>query len=327
MSDMCGPEKRRDHGQLSCPLCHCSEAAVVCLYQYDAIWERLSGLGARFSGDVIARHTPGPIASLHQCAQCGLQYFSPSVPGNPVFYCELMASIAYLPGRYEFDVVAGQLRGAGSVIDLGCGQGGFLRTLKARRPDLRLAGVDHNANAIAGLRADGIEGHTGDVTDFASREEDSFDVVCAFQILEHVGDPMSLVKAAARLLSPFGRLFVSVPHRERLLREPLEPLDCPPHHVTRWSPDQFKYLAQNLGLALESVSFETPHLSDVRVRHWRDAERWFGRCGPRTALLAARVNSRLRVPQRKHVWSVRRGTYPGRGVFAHTMLAELRRCA
>lgn len=298
-------------------------AASVSTFQYNDIWEGLFRSGARFSADVIARHTPAPATTLYECSACGLQFFVPSIAGDAEFYGQLMASLAYyVPVRYEFGQVDSRLNGAASVLDLGCGQGAFLRAVKFNRPGIRAVGVDSNVAALTGLRSHGIEVYTEDAADFADREPHAFDVVCAFQLLEHVPSPVSLFASAVRLLRPSGRLFISVPNRNRALREPLEPLDCPPHHVTRWSPAQLRQLAENFGLSLASVSLEPPSLSIARAPYWRSAERRLERYGPQAARLMARMNIRLRVPRRWHDWKVSHGVYAQQGIVAHTMLAE-----
>jgi SAM-dependent methyltransferase len=236
-----------------------------------------------------------------------------------------MASVPYELERWEFDVVAGKLSGSGPVVDLGCGDGAFIRQIKQRLPELRIVGVDQNADAVERLHADGIEAYATDATDLAGLEPQSFDAVCAFQILEHAPDSMSLVRAARDLLSPAGRLFISVPNRERVGRDELEPLDCPPHHVTRWAPGQFEYLADVVGLTLYSVAFEAPEFSKVRTMHRRNVERALAWLDPRAAFQVGRAYAKLRAPQRAYERNVRTGAYGRREEFGHTMLAELGR--
>jgi hypothetical protein len=140
-----------------------------------------------------------------------------------------------------------------------------------------------------------------------------------------VKDPRSLIEGAARLMAPAGRLFVSVPNRHRLPSRGVEPLDYPPHHVTRWGVGQFEHIAHDFGLLLKSVTFEEPPMSYVRLRYRRWAEQSLSPVGPRSASLAGRAVSRLLVSE----WQYRRrllsGSYRKRGMFGHTMLAEFHR--
>src|SRR5947199_342155 len=81
--------------------------------------------------------------------------------------------------------------------------------------------------ALDALRAAGIEGVSTRFADFAAGEAGRFDVVCGFQILEHVRRVGDLMEPAMRCARPGGRIFVSVPNRRRYTRGDLEPLDCP----------------------------------------------------------------------------------------------------
>lgn len=310
----------------ACPLCRCDRPGMISTYRYDAIWAGLAELGVVVPEAVRARHAPAAESNLFQCPTCGLQYFFPAIAGDSEFYAEITRPTGYYLGmRYEFGQVASRAGGAVRVLDLGCGQGAFLRLLTTRWPDLKPVGVDHNRAALDDLRAAGIEIHECDVARFAEREPEAFDIVCAFQILEHAQDPRALLSAAVRLVAPRGRLFISVPNRHRLVRDSFEPLDCPPHHLTRWSAEQFREIAAQFDLSLESVSFEPPTLSYARVPHWRAAERTFALLGPRVARTAARANIRIRLPRFRHERNLKKGAYLRNGLVAHTMLAEFTR--
>ncbi len=77
-------------------------------------------------------------------------------------------------------------------VDLGIAS---LRTLRERFPDALLVAAD--AERLPFRKA-------------------SFDVVVASEVLEHLNDPSCVVRQAARILVPAGRLVVSTPYRERL---------------------------------------------------------------------------------------------------------------
>ncbi len=313
---------------LRCPLCRGTEAQRVATYEYSAIWRSLEEVWrARFSRDVIERHSPAQATLLFECDRCKLQYFALSVAGDAHFYAELMSSVDYVEQRWEFERLQERLGGAQSMIDLGCGDGAHLRGIRELAPHARIVGVDHNSDAIARLRADGIEAYAANATHLSSMRLGLFDVVCAFQILEHMADPAALVSAARDLLAPKGRLFIAVPNRNRAGRESLEPFDCPPHHMTRWSADQFEYLARAHNLTLVSVTYQEPAAWSVRRSHRQAAERILAPLGPRTASYAGQVYGRLRVLTLWHNHRVRGGTYVGRSHFGHTMLAELRRAS
>ena len=209
------------------------------------------------------------------------------------------------------------------MVDFGCGDGAFLRMAT---PLVRQAvGVDCNPDAIERLRLAGLTGEVMSCPEFARRHPEGFDVACAFQTLEHITEIDEFIKAVVRSVRPGGRVFLSVPNRRRFARENGEPLDCPPHHVSRWDPAQWRVLAERFGLELLGVQFEEPDLSHVYVLHRQRLERYF------TNLLCRPVPSpvwraylKLMVGPARHERSSRQGRYSRRGIYGHTMLAQFR---
>lgn len=174
----------------------------------------------------------GQVVSLWQSGKSGLQFFHPIVTGDARLYRQLRRRHWYLqPDKWEFRAAARQIAPADRVLDLGAGDEPF-RAFVAP------------------------EGYSAfdPFTEAAAAPEDRYDVVCAFQVLEHVADPLAFVAAAKERLGPGGRLLLGVPNRESYLAGLRDfPLDLPPHHVTRWSRQALEALAQAAGLQVETI--------------------------------------------------------------------------
>ena len=99
------------------------------------------------------------------------------------------------------------------VLDVGCG-GGILAESMATRGAL-VTGIDLSDKALSVARLHLLE--SGQKVDYRkiSAEElaagmpDAFDIVTCLEMLEHVPDPASTVRACARLVRPGGRVFFS----------------------------------------------------------------------------------------------------------------------
>ena len=156
----------------------------------------------------------------------------------------------------------------GALLDVGCGTGQFAEA--ARRTGYTVTGLELSRTqfALARRRFAGIVFHPLTLAEFAgSAAGGSFDIVTAFQVLEHVADPCGFIDEARRLLKRGGYLAVGVPcwRAWSVLRDPL---DAPPNHLTRWS-------RRSLAGALARGRFEVVRLAEHRsaynflLRHLR----------------------------------------------------------
>lgn len=93
----------------------------------------------------------------------------------------------------------------GTLLDFGCGVGDFLSALRALRPDAALLGFDPFQGKPS---QDFLH-----VSDTAAVRPWSVDMLCAFEVLEHLTDAEleSFELEASRLLKPGAALVVSVP--------------------------------------------------------------------------------------------------------------------
>jgi len=114
--------------------------------------------------------------------------------------------------------VAGRARLEGStVIDVGCG-GGILSEALAQA-GARVTGIDASGAAIDAA-VDHARGNNLDIRYFTATAEafaadrgERFDVLTCMELLEHLPDPESLVRACATLTKPGGHLFLSTINR------------------------------------------------------------------------------------------------------------------
>ena len=104
------------------------------------------------------------------------------------------------------------------VLDIGCG-GGILADSMART-GAQVLGVDLSTKALKVAQLHALEAQTPNVTyeeisaeALAVRQPSSFDVVTCMEMLEHVPDPASIVRACAILVKPGGWVFFSTINR------------------------------------------------------------------------------------------------------------------
>jgi 2-polyprenyl-6-hydroxyphenyl methylase/3-demethylubiquinone-9 3-methyltransferase len=121
------------------------------------------------------------------------------------------------PLRLEWINSLSPLKGL-QVLDVGCG-GGILADSMARA-GARVMGIDLAAKALKVAQLHALEAQTPNVQyreisveALAAQQPGSFDAVTCMEMLEHVPDPASVVRACATLVKPGGWVFFSTLNR------------------------------------------------------------------------------------------------------------------
>jgi 2-polyprenyl-6-hydroxyphenyl methylase / 3-demethylubiquinone-9 3-methyltransferase len=121
------------------------------------------------------------------------------------------------PLRLEWIDTLATLRGK-QVLDVGCG-GGILSEAMAKRA-MHVTGIDLAAKPLGVARLHAMEAGVSNLDyreiateALAAEVPSSFDVVTCMEMLEHVPDPSSVVRACTSLLKPGGWVFFSTLNR------------------------------------------------------------------------------------------------------------------
>jgi len=98
--------------------------------------------------------------------------------------------------------------GGGRVLDIGAGRGSFVTA--ASRRGYEALGLEMQTGAVPLWRRLGVPGVIGDGSK-APFVDSSFQIVRLKEVIEHVEDPLSLVREARRLVRPGGLVIAHVP--------------------------------------------------------------------------------------------------------------------
>lgn len=135
----------------------------------------------------------------------------------------------------------------GRLLEVGCGGGRMLKFMQ----DLgwQVEGVDFDPVAVANAESKGLDVRLGNLEE-QGYPDDHFDAVTMHHLIEHVSDPVRLLRECRRILKPLGRLVAVTPNVEslghRVYRQSWRGLE-PPRHLHIFNRKSLGRLAEKAG--------------------------------------------------------------------------------
>jgi 2-polyprenyl-3-methyl-5-hydroxy-6-metoxy-1,4-benzoquinol methylase len=197
--------------------------------------------------------------TLWACEQCKLQFFQPFVVGSPDFYSNLQKNLDwyYLPHKEEYSYAKKFIRPSSKLLEIGCGEGYFSQSI----PNVNYTGLEINPAVAKQAQNKNINVKFESVAQHAEKNKEAYDVVCSFQVLEHVDDLKGFINSTLKCVKHNGLIIFSVPNGESFLKHAFNiVLNMPPHHQTWWTENTFKELANHYDLKI--VEIHSERLSD-----------------------------------------------------------------
>ena len=192
--------------------------------------------------------------SLYHCDDCDLKYFDPMITGDQNFYADLQKfDWYYKDDKLEYDYVAKYIKARDSVLEIGCGKGAFSKKIKTKK----YVGLEFSETAKDLAVSQGIDVRNQSIEEHANENKEQYDVVCSFQVIEHVTRPNSFFEAKVACLKPKGTLIMAVPSEDSFLEHIQDfSLNMPPHHVSKWTDKCLTGLGERHGLELVEMYHE-----------------------------------------------------------------------
>jgi len=187
------------------------------------------------------------------CKECDLRFYKPMITGDENFYNALQKfDWYYMDNKKEFKYAIDVIKSDDEVLEIGSGSGGFLKQISAKR----FVGLELSQEAIKIAAERSIRLENEIIEDHARNHKDHYNVVCSFQVLEHVNNPHSFLQSAVDVLKSGGIMIVAVPSEDSFLKYTETVLNMPPHHVTRWSDKILENITKIFGLQLLEIYHE-----------------------------------------------------------------------
>ncbi len=188
-----------------CPFC--GHAAALCF--------RVGDRNRRLSDAVF---------SYHRCPNCRLifltphpadlgKYYPQEYYGQKLVLTDLEQEFPF--NRYKVDIVRGFMP-TGRLLEVGPARGTF--AYLAKEAGYEVSVIERDAacceflNAVAGIKAI----NSTEPTAALQQQEEGYDVIALWQVIEHLGDPWDFFRVAADKLKPGGILVVATPNPDSL---------------------------------------------------------------------------------------------------------------
>ena len=136
-----------------------------------------------------------------------------------------------------------------AVLEVGCGTGHNLPML-GRYGRVEAIEIDEAARAVAEKRL-GRKVHGAPLPELKGIRAGKYDLIGAFDVIEHIPDDHAAIAALAKRLSPAGKLVMTVPAHQWMWSAH----DVVNHHQRRYSKAGLKALIDGSSLKLEKIGY------------------------------------------------------------------------
>lgn len=173
---------------------------------------------------------------IQKCLDTGYRFFYPfNISGDSLFYEHLQSyEWYYMPWKWEHQQALQFIKPNMKVLEVGCGNGLFLKRIKEEKCAI-CTGLELNKDAVEIGKKSGINILNESIENHSVDHKDEYDIVCIFQVLEHISNVRSFLLSLIRCLKSSGILIISVPNNDSFLNYGENILNMPPHHMGLWN--------------------------------------------------------------------------------------------
>lgn len=200
--------------------------------------------------------------AVYQCNETNYRFYYPfNLSGDSAFYQHFQQfDWYYMPWKWEHEITTKYLTDDMKVLEIGCAHGAFLEkihTMFNLKPSI---GLELNESTpIANEKWKIVNQY---VQEFAKDHSDQFDLVCSYQVLEHIADVHSFIEANVNCLKKGGKLIISVPNNDSFIKNGNAALNMPPHHMGLWTKETLTSLTSIFSLELIEI-----HIEELKEYH------------------------------------------------------------
>jgi 2-polyprenyl-3-methyl-5-hydroxy-6-metoxy-1,4-benzoquinol methylase len=196
---------------------------------------------------------------IYECCESGYRFYYPlNLYGDGAFYSELEKfEWYYNPWKWEHAEALKFIDGEQKLLEIGCAQGSFLQKASEEKK-IECVGLEFNPSAVEVAKANGMDVREESIEQHCADNEEKYDVICAFEVLEHIAEVSGFIESSLKCLKLKGKLIIAVPNNDSFIRlakhENL--LNMPPHHMGLWDYRSLKSLEKYFSVKLIKVKYE-----------------------------------------------------------------------
>lgn len=233
-----------------------------------------------FNMDVKHYFINVPEIKIMQCLDTKYDFYYPFNIAGDKHYYEKMGAFDwyYNPLRWEHSKIMEILPDSFELLEVGAGSGHFLKHLKERFKNASLCGLELNDAGIESAAKMGIDLQNKTIEEYAKSNDKKFDIVCSFQVLEHIYNPHSFIDYQIKCLKKGGKLIIGVPNNDSFISENKlysRVLNMPPHHMGLWKPESIKGLENIFDIKFKEIYYEPLVISNVDTYMWNKLNKVF----------------------------------------------------
>lgn len=202
---------------------------------------------------------------IRRCTKTGYRFYYPfSIFGDDLFYTGLQNKDPdyYPQKKWEHTSALRFIDSGQEILEIGCATGYFLSLCKEKGASVK--GLEMNLKAVKDAQECGYDVTSESLEQHQISHSEKYDVVCSFQVLEHISDVHSYFKNAIKCLKPGGLIIIGVPNNNPYIykHDIFHTLNLPPHHAGLWNKESLKETA--LFFNLETIFLKPSLLENTK---------------------------------------------------------------
>src|SRR4030042_6354888 len=194
---------------------------------------------------------------VYKCKDTGYRFYYPfNISGDDQFYKDLQRlPWYYMDWKWEYQKIYELIKSGERVLEIGCGDGSFIKKLKDK--NVSVVGLEFSAEAIKKCQEKGLTVFKENIQEYAKNNKEKYNIVCSFQVMEHIADIGNAIQASIDVIKNGGKLIISIPNSDSFTGKDINNLlDMPPHHMAIWNEQSLRGLEKIFNIKLDKIYFE-----------------------------------------------------------------------